>query len=61
MTNQKILRLPQVIKLTGIPRATIYHMMKDGDFPRPLKLSKRNVGWKLADIESWIESLEPTQ
>lgn len=58
LQNQtKLIRLPKVSELTGMARSTIYERMKNGAFPRPLKLSVRHVAWREEDVFSWIESL----
>ncbi len=44
MTNA-ILRLPQVKDLTGLSRSTIYLMIKQGKFRKPIQLGTRSVGW----------------
>lgn len=54
--ENRILRLPQVIELTGFSRSSIYSMMQDGDFPLSIKLGKRAVGWKEEDINKWVNS-----
>lgn len=51
-----ILRLPEVIKITGLSRSTIYLMIKAGSFPPPIKLSARASGWLAHEIELWKES-----
>lgn len=53
----KILRLPDVIERTGLSRSTIYEMIKNGRFPRQTKISVRAVGWKVEDIDNWIDAL----
>lgn len=52
----KILRLPAVLSKTGLSRSTIYARLSTGDFPAPLKLGVRSVGWNEADIDGWITS-----
>lgn len=52
----KILRLPEVIKVTGLPRTTIYYFMKNGRFPNSISLSARLVGWLESDVQDWISS-----
>ena len=42
--------------MTGLSRSTIYQQMADEDFPRPLKLGKRAVGWRESDIIQWLDS-----
>jgi prophage regulatory protein len=51
-----ILRLPAVKARTGLSRSTIYAYVASGDFPAPVSLGRRAVGWDLAEIDSWIEA-----
>ena len=37
-----------------ISRSTIYRLMLDEEFPRPIKLGRRAVGWKSEDIDEWL-------
>ncbi len=53
-TEDKILRLPAVKSKTGIARSTIYSLIARGDFPQPLQLGARSVGWLESDINQWI-------
>ena len=39
----KLLRLPAVMEMTGLGRSTIYRMMSEGHFPKPLRLGQRAV------------------
>lgn len=54
--ESRILRRPQVQHRTGLSRSTIYAMMKEGRFPRPIRLSARAVGWTETSINEWLES-----
>ena len=54
--DNRILRLPQVIELTGFSRSSIYALMKTGEFPLNIKLGQRAVGWKEQDITNWINT-----
>lgn len=51
-----VLRLPEVIKRTGLARSTIYDQMEKGTFPRPIRIGERAVAWRDSDIEDWIAS-----
>lgn len=57
----RILRLRDVITVVGLCRSTIYEKIDAGEFPRPVKLGKRAVGWRADVIEEWISSLEQTR
>ncbi len=54
--ERRILRRPEVQRLTGLSSASIYRLMDRGTFPRPMKLGVRAVGWVAAEIEAWLES-----
>jgi prophage regulatory protein len=51
--NDPILRFPEVVKQTGLSRATIYRRIEVGDFPKPSKITDRAVGWRASVIEAW--------
>jgi prophage regulatory protein len=50
-----ILRLPEVKGRTGLSRSSIYDKKKRGEFPEPVKLGERAVGWVEAEIEAWLK------
>lgn len=50
-----ILRLPEVIKRTGIPRSSIYSAIKEGLFPAPISLGARRIGFLENEIDAWLE------
>lgn len=49
-----IKRLPEVIKQVGYSRSSLYAKVKTGDFPAPILLGRRAVGWLSTDIDEWI-------
>ena len=51
---QKILRLPEVKSRTGLSRSTIYVRLADGEFPRPVSLGKRSIGFVESEVDEWI-------
>lgn len=52
--TQRILRLPEVRQSVGLARSTVYRLMETGEFPRPIPLGGRSVGWLQSDIEAWL-------
>ena len=55
----EIIRMPDVVRITGLCRSLIYRLMNDdgpNPFPRPLRLGKRAVGWRRADVQQWLET-----
>ena len=56
-----ILRLPQVLEMTGISESTIRRLESCGDFPPRLKLSARLIGWQKSTIEAWLAGRLPVE
>jgi len=60
--SHKILRLPSVKALTGLSRSTIYLRISKNEFPPPISLGARAVGWLENDVDSWLaEKIETTR
>ncbi len=59
--NFQILRRNEVEKATGLGRSTIYAKVAAGEFPSPMKLGRRAVGWRSVDIEKWLEDMQEDQ
>lgn len=36
--------------------ATLWRKVKNGSFPKPVKLSDRITAWRMDEIQSWLES-----
>ena len=53
-TDLQILRIKQVIELTGLARATVYKYIHEREFPLPVSLVGASVGWLRAEIEYWL-------
>ena len=54
----RILRTPEVVRITGLSKTTIWRRVKSGDFPPPVRLGSmetRSVGWREGEVERWIE------
>ena len=56
-SEPKILRLPEVARLTGLSKGTIHRRYREGTFPRPLRLGAQSIGWRCEEILEWLESL----
>lgn len=58
--EQAILRWRDIIRVVRLSRVTIWRRVKDGDFPKPVRLGgprSRAVGWRRTDIERWLNDL----
>ena len=50
---ETLIRIDTVSKMTGLGRSSIYAIP---GFPPRVVLSRRAVGWKLSEIQRWIDS-----
>ena len=52
----QLLRLPDVLRLVGVSRSTLYKMISMHDFPAPVRIGRRAVAWPACEVFAWIES-----
>lgn len=51
---ERLLRLPEVKRLTGLSKSSIYARIAEDSFPRQIPLGSRTVVWLETDIQNWI-------
>ncbi len=56
----RFLRLDEVLHLTGIGRNTVYRRIREGTFPKQVKIGPNSVAWRQSDIALWMSSLIPS-
>lgn len=49
-----VVRLPEVRRITGLGRSTIYRLQADRKFPPRIKLGVRAVGWLEREVQEWL-------
>jgi prophage regulatory protein len=59
----RFLKLPEVCRLTGYSRDSVYRLAREGKFPQRVELSDRASRWVEEEILNWMEqrSAERTQ
>lgn len=55
-TPQQFYRLPQLKQRLGVSGSTIWNWIKQGKFPRGVKLSENCTAWSASDLEAWVQS-----
>lgn len=51
---EAFLRLPDVLALVGLSRASVYAKDVEHQFPSPIKLTAHASGWRMGDIRAWL-------
>lgn len=59
--GSSLLRLPSVLRATGLGRSTLYRLIAACSFPAPVRLSKRAVAWRASEVEIWSQSRPTTR
>jgi len=49
----RLIRLPEVLSLTGFSKSLLYQLVRRGQFPKPHKVG-RAVLWKLSEVNRFI-------
>ena len=58
---KQMYRLPEVMKMTGLSRSSIYLRISTNEFPKPVKLGRRAVGWPENAIIPWQAKMMEAQ
>lgn len=40
----------------SISRSTVWRWLKEGKFPKPVKLGSASARWRLVDLEAWEQT-----
>ncbi|CAB4128478.1 AlpA Predicted transcriptional regulator [uncultured Caudovirales phage] len=51
----RLLRLPDVIHRCGFGKSTLWRLVSEGKFPKPVRPSSRTTAWIDKEVDSWIE------
>ena len=54
---KSLLRLPDVLRLVPISKSAWWAGVKEGRFPRPVKLGPRTTAWRASDVLALIDGL----
>ena len=52
----QFLSYPEVVKMTGLSKVTIWRQIRDGKFPKSRQISDRRVAWLESEINEWMDS-----
>lgn len=53
-TQERFLRLPEVIHQCGLSRSTLYDLIARDSFPAQVSLGGKNVAWLQSEITAWM-------
>ena len=50
----RILRLGQVLDVTGLGKTKIYELQSEGRFPMRIQITPHSVGWIEEEVQAWL-------
>jgi prophage regulatory protein len=53
--NIQFYRLSQLKQQLSVSRSSIWSWVKQGTFPKPIKLGKNCTAWNAEDVHAWVE------
>lgn len=60
LPDEGFVRLAQLVPaIIPVSPATIWRMVASGEFPPPVRLSKRIAAWRVSDVVQWISKQIP--
>ncbi len=55
--KERILKVKDVAKDTGLSRPEIYRRVKLKEFPQPIKIGARAIGWVESEVQKYIKGM----
>jgi prophage regulatory protein len=55
----RFLRLDEVLHITGLGRNTVYRRIREGTFPKQIRIGPNSVAWRQSAIIKWMLDLTP--
>ena len=59
LPDEAIVRLPTVLALFPVSDGQVWRMVREGNFPSPVKLADRAIGWKAGAIREFLRKDRP--
>ncbi|WP_082370057.1 AlpA family transcriptional regulator [Novosphingobium sp. ST904] len=54
--NNRLIRLNDVLHITGLSRSTLYRKIDEGTFPKQIRIAARCTAWRESDVVAWVEA-----
>ena len=54
-SDDKLLTMAELKEFVPYSKPTIYQMVREGRFPRQVRLGPNRVAWRLSEVLGWID------
>ncbi|AXX46524.1 DNA-binding protein [Acinetobacter baumannii] len=55
IATPRLISRKQVEQITSLSRSSIYLLMSQGRFPKPIQIGDQRVAWVIDEINEWVE------
>lgn len=55
-SDDRLIRLPEVIAVTGLSRSLVYELEAGGKFPKRCALTERTSAWVWSEVQAWVRN-----
>ena len=55
-TPRRMLRFPEVRQRVGLSRSTTWRLIRKGEFPANIRLTRSAVGWREDEVDAWLRN-----
>jgi prophage regulatory protein len=52
--QERLIRLNEVMRITGLSRSRIYQYISEGKFPDNVSIGGRSVAWVESEVAQWV-------
>lgn len=56
LAEPALLRIGEICRWLKISKPTFWRLRRESDFPTPIAITDRVIGWHREEIESWLET-----
>jgi prophage regulatory protein len=55
--QERLIKLSEVVSVTGLSRSRIYQLINEGRFPENVPLGGRAVAWVESEVQRWVSGV----
>ena len=56
LAEPSLMRIGDVCRWLKISKPTFWRLRREADFPTPIAITERVIGWPREEIQSWLEA-----
>ena len=50
----RVVRIKEVLEIVGVSRSVLEELVRHGQFPQPIQISRTLHGWRMSDVQEFI-------